>query len=144
MTIGQVESVLTITIAEAKELLAKFWTNVLTEDVQNTGEVVRSYMNGNDMAFRKIVRDVSEMSQKQIADLFGELNLGEELTYDNNVKKVIIEINNNGYHQAEVVWDFENLDPKTREEYCQQQQKKQQQVDTCLLPPLKVLQNGNG
>lgn len=102
----QVKSVLVLSVEEAREGLVQWYADTVINDRPNLVECIR------DNTLNRFVPNLPAFSSEQIAELYGELNVGEKLAIEHKVSQVIVETQP-GW-DLRLVWDIENLDPKQR------------------------------
>src|ERR1019366_3798261 len=97
------KQVLILTVEEAREALVQWYTDMIVSDRGNVVDHVREGRLG------QIMPKLNEYSPSAVAEQFGELNLGEEMTIHSGVDQILVELDAEHYV---VVWDILNLEPK--------------------------------
>jgi hypothetical protein len=98
---------LVLSVAEAKEALAKFYADFLTNDPANTLEMIR------ESKLHDSVPDVMNMADDKVADLYGELCLGEALLIaDETIDMVAVKIGDFHYEMVAMRGQLYPKEPK--------------------------------
>lgn len=106
------ESVLVMSIEEVKDHLLNWQADMIVSDRANVLDHLR---HG---AISEICPDLSKMDNEEMAELYGELNLGEKFAkewYHNRkaVDQVLVEDGD----KYIVVWDYDNLSPEDKDNF---------------------------
>lgn len=98
------QSVIVLSIEEAREALVQFYADTIINDRPNLVEMIR------ENRLDRIVPNVPQLTSKQVADLCGELNLFQNLARSKQVPQVLVEVD----CTYEIVFDIDNLEPENR------------------------------
>lgn len=96
---------LILSIQEAKEMLGKFYVDMLINDPQHTYEMIV------DGSLKKFVPDMIELSPGEIVELLGGDAAGmevEKLVKKTGAELILVETDDYTY---EAIWDARNCDP---------------------------------
>lgn len=94
-------NILVISLEEAKDILANWWTDTAIGDRQALYESIR-----NSEPF---IPSLKAFSPNDVAETIAELNLAEKYGISRNCDQVVVEIDVEHYV---VVWDIRNVEPE--------------------------------
>lgn len=97
--------VLVVSLAEAKQALIQWWADTIVNDHAAVVESLQS-----EQGIQSFVPNIHKLLAKDIAEIYGDLNLGGPLAKDQDVDQVVVELQD-GYYV--VAWDRRNVVDET-------------------------------